>query len=190
MVLKSVGLPAEDDAHPLEDVKWENNIITTTRGTDDEFKQELLNNSLVIVSDGSAKQNRATGAWIITSEALFHQGKYIEGFASSFGSDSIQDSHRAESIGLLGGMLLLSKKLQQWQVTTGSVLFGCDKISALRYMIVHDKYKYISANVPYFDILQFGRSLRLQGITYKFQHIKGHQNNYGQPLDFLATLNV
>jgi Reverse transcriptase (RNA-dependent DNA polymerase) len=190
VVLESKGLMAVTDNSPSTLIKWEHTIVTTVHGSDEDFYNEWIQQKLVIVSDGSAKQDRATGAWIMTSESLYAQGKYIEGSASSFGPPSAQDSHRAESIGLLGGLFLLRQKLQEWNHNSGCILFACDNISALKYMFDHNLYPYISANVPDYDIMQSGRSMMISSVSYAFQHVKGHQDSRGGELDFLATLNV
>lgn len=190
IILESVGMIAQDYISLRPQLKWENCINTTMVGCDEEFQQEWLNGQLVLVSDGSEKNNVATGAWILTSENLYSQGKYIEGSASSVGPTNSQDSHRAEGVGLLGGLLLVNKKLNEWQQDEGSILFACDNLSALRYMMDISKYKYISANVPDFDIFQSGRSLMIPNVKYAFKHVKGHQDSMGKALDFLAILNI
>lgn len=72
---------------------WTNTIISRHAGDTTRLKEEWINGRLLIVSDGSAKDDKATGAWIITSETLYREGIFLEGSALSSGPTHIQDSH-------------------------------------------------------------------------------------------------
>jgi hypothetical protein len=57
----------------------------------------------------------------------------VTGAAHSMRKDTEQTSHRAESFGILGGILLANKLYTRWGITVGQVTIACDNISALRY---------------------------------------------------------
>lgn len=133
--------------------KWIQSIIEVTTGSDTILKNEFLQGRLCIVSDGSYKNNVASGAWILTSVNCMHE-HFIEGTARSTGVPVNQDSHRAECIGILGGITRMNYYLDKWDISEGTVTFACDNMSALRYSMDTIRYQCITANHPDFDVLQ------------------------------------
>jgi hypothetical protein len=69
---------------------------------------------IIIVSDGSVKDNNAAAAWILTTELLYSEGTYIYGREKVPGK--FLDSHRAESFGIFGGLLLLLTRASTWGI--------------------------------------------------------------------------
>jgi hypothetical protein len=141
---------------------------------------------LIIVSDGSAKDDIAAAAWIMTTERSFLEGIYIVERAKIPGNNP--DSHRAECCGILGGLSLLLSMLNQWNLLSHevNVCFACDNKSALGYSF--EVQKGIGADSPDFDILQEIRKLLQElRVNTTWRHVKGHQ--VGPDLDIWAQLN-
>jgi hypothetical protein len=164
-------------------------INTQIVGSLDQLRHAFINNELCIVSDGSSKDGKGAGAWIITSANCFPE-HYVVGNIPTPGLPTHQDSHRAECSGILGALFSFHSLLSKWGYSKGKVTYGCDNISALRYSFDTDKYPNITGTAPDFDLLQSIRRSLLQDMQYKWRHVKGHQDTSGKTLDFWATLNV
>jgi hypothetical protein len=63
----------------------------------------LHNEEILIVSDGSTKAGKSTAAWVISTAKAFENENYIVGIG--YIPEDNTDSHRAESFGILGGMI-------------------------------------------------------------------------------------
>jgi Reverse transcriptase (RNA-dependent DNA polymerase) len=170
--------------------QWTRTINNIIVGEKEEFFQEWRNGTLIMISDGSAKDSVATGAWIITSEEMYRGGKYIEGSALSNGPSHIQDSHRGECIGLLGGLYTITKLLEEWKEDSGSITMGCDNQSSLYYAFDKERYPNIDPTYPDFDILSSIRTLMKPNINYRPKYVKGHQDQFNVHLDIYALLNI
>jgi hypothetical protein len=83
-------------------------------------------------------------------------------------------------------MVKLNKYLTQWGLTQGEIVVGCDNLSALRYSVDTCTFPTISGSVPDFDVITSTRSCLLPGITYRWKHVKGHQDLKRIELDYLA----
>jgi hypothetical protein len=164
-------------------------------GTDDEFMEALYNHKLMMVSDGSAKDHKGACAWILTSETLYADNKYMLG---QFKVPTCKaDSYRAECFGLFGGLLCTQRLLQRattrgviWTTTTNipSINIGCDNISALRWCLDTQQFPFVGHRMSDFDIITAVRHLvkRLK-IECNWRHVKGHQDGN---LDIWGQLNV
>jgi Reverse transcriptase (RNA-dependent DNA polymerase) len=190
MMLESTGLLGQRDTGDVTLPLWTSTIDLKQEGDDREFQDAWFSGQMMLVSDGSAKNGLATGAWIFTSLQLYEQGKYIEASAISPGPESSQDSHRAECIGLLGGLRMVQQKLHSWRVAEGHIVVACDNISALKFAVLRTTYKYIHSHIPDYDVLQACRSVMEPGVEYEYHHVRGHQDDLGRPLDIYETLNV
>lgn len=91
---------------------------------------------------------------------------------------------------MLGGTFSLTTLIEQWQITNGKVIMGCDNRSALFYAFDLEKYPYIDPENPDFDVLGSIRSVMIPGVTYTPKHIKGHQDALKVHLDIYALLNI
>jgi hypothetical protein len=189
-MLESTGLIGQRDTGIAPLPLWTSTIELKEEGEDSEFQDEWRTGQMMLVADGSAKNGFGTGAWIFTSLRLYEQGKYIEASALSPGPEYSQDSHRAECIGLLGGLRMVQQKLHSWRVESGHIVVACDNISALKYAVLQSKYKYIHSKIPDYDVLQACRSVMEPGVDYEYHHVRGHQDDKGITLDIYETLNV
>jgi hypothetical protein len=104
IVLESVGSTGQVDHLESDGPLWVSSIQCEQYGPDQAFQDEWRQGNLVLVSDGSSKSPVGTGAWILTSQSLYARNIFMEGSAISPGPASAQDSHRAECIGILGGL--------------------------------------------------------------------------------------
>jgi ribonuclease HI len=168
---------------------WSSSFTMDQVGQEDILHAAFLARKLVIVSDGSEKNGLAAAAWIITSEADRNE-HFLTGSARIPGNNDSQDSHRAESCGILGGLFSLSLLLAKWNITQGEIVIACDNISALKTAIDLDSVPFISANIADYDIMQSIRRMMSPGIKFTWKHVKGHQDDSDSELDPLAELNV
>jgi hypothetical protein len=168
---------------------WGDFIDTTIVGDKDALQQAFVNRQqIIIVSDGSVKDNHAAAAWIMTTELLYDSGTYITGRAKVPGKHL--DSHRAECFGILGGLQLLLSWLKSGNFASSeaNISFACDNQSALRYSFDTTTVKYIGFDTPDFDVIQSNRFvIHSTGLNVHWRHVKGHQT--GADLDIWARLN-
>jgi hypothetical protein len=151
----------------------------------------LLGNGL-IVSDGSYKEGRAAGGWIITSHTCYPSHK-IECSIISPGQSIDQDSHRAEAIAILGAVSTVNTIFNKIGYIKGTITIACDNMSALHYTFSTTRYPTITTKMPDFDILSATRSILWPTIVYKWHHVQGHQDTHppkSNELDIWAKLNI
>ncbi len=166
-----------------------NYIRLTQQGQNAEILDALVNNKLMIVSDGSEKNFNGAAAWIVTSEKLFEEDTYIQGHIKV--PKCRCDSYRAECFGLYGGIWSLTQLLKSLDPTRRArryeVEIGCDNISAISKCLDTSKYPIIGSNESDFDIINAVRHILPEGIIIKWRHVKGHQE--GPDLDIWGQLN-
>jgi transcriptional regulatory protein LevR len=83
-------------------------------------------------------------------------------------------SHHAECTGIMGGIRQFHHLLDEWKCNSGIVTVLCDNISDLRHSLDVRRYPNISKQMN-FDITQSIKNDLPQSVTYKWQHVKGHQ---------------
>jgi Reverse transcriptase (RNA-dependent DNA polymerase) len=182
----SIGIFAEAQDTSKE---WASHLERSLFGQEEPILQGFLQGKLVIVSDGSVKDGIGAAAWIITTEE--HRNlHYVVGKARVPSNPSTIDSHRAETGGLLGGLLHFHALLRQWQVTEGEVTFACDNYNAIKTAFDLGDVPFIGITIADYDLMTSIRCLLLPGITYNWKHVKGHQDDVSQDLDPLAEMNV
>jgi hypothetical protein len=144
--------------------------------------------AIIIVSDGSYLDPAATGAWIITTASDYPQN-YLQGHAQSPGPSFTQDSHRAELTGILGAIVHLDAWITEENLHDINFLIAADNKSALYYACDKERYPFITADIPDFDLIMEIRRLLLHR-NFSFQHVKGHQDTPGAKLTLLESINV
>ena len=151
------------------------------------FAEAIQRGTAIAISDGSLKADYGTAAFILTSDV---QENPIRGVNIVPGPLKDGDSHRAELAGLYAIFVLVECIVSLHQLTSGSILIGCDNQSAIgscdQDFIPHTRHQN-------FDFLHAIRSFLLRSpLTWHAQHIHGHQDtkNPGKPLTFLEQLNV
>ncbi len=181
-----MGIPTPPVDGPMTIDKY---IHVVTKGSLDEFVSELQLNRLIIMSDGSAKNNNGTCAWIITSELLWDNQKCIEGCMKTPAGKT--DSYRAECFGIFGGLWSLTQLIQHFDGDSGLsdflVNIGCDNVSAIERSFDRDRYPDIRGTDSDYDILRAIRAIIPQKVQIAWRHVKGHQT--GESLDIWGTLN-
>ena len=168
-----------------EQIFWYSFADTLLVGDRDKLDAAFLSGQqFILVSDGSAKDHKASAAWILTTESLFSEGTYVVGRAKVPGIHP--DSHRAECFGIYGGLRLILSWGKSVPTNIG-VCVACDNRSALHYAFDLAN-SYIGADTPDFDILHSIRNLvQESGLPLTWRHVKGHQT--GSDLDIWAQLN-
>jgi len=168
---------------------WADNIVFDTVGNIQVLRTAFMSGELIVISDGSYKDPYSTGGWILTTAATASE-HYIQGTARSTGPPTVQDSHRAEAFGILGGVYTLFKYLSKWGLSAGSITFAAENTSALNYAFNLNEYPSIQSTYPDFDVFISIRRHMLQQVTYNLKHVKGHQDKRGAQLDHWASLNI
>jgi hypothetical protein len=71
--------------------------------------------------------------------SLFEEDTFVVGCAKVSGE--APDSHRAECFGIFGGILLLLRYVEKWEMNASSInlCVGCGNHSALGYSFLHNK---------------------------------------------------
>jgi ribonuclease HI len=185
--IDSVGSP--HSIHDKEVCYWSTTSDCVLKGQIDTLVDCMKKQQIIIMSDGSVKGNTAGASWIITTKNAYDMGCYIQG--KSLIPDIMCDSHRAECYGILGGIITLNNYMHLWYITSNEKLqICCDNVSALNYAANLDRYRYISGNIPDYDVLSSIR-VALYNIPLEYKHVKGHQDNDANAvLDFYAQLNI
>jgi ribonuclease HI len=165
-------------------------IIQSQSGRDMELLHALIDGEIMIMSDGSAKDDKGAAAWIITSERLYTNNIAITGSIKI--PTCKADSYRAECFGILGGLWSVSQLIQRCQIPTEQLVdiqlqVGCDNKSALQNCFDHQTHPHISGRDSDFDVLLAVRSLISSLPKIDWRHVKGHQQ--GPELDIWAKLN-
>jgi len=101
-------------------------LHSTSNGKD--IAQALSSGTCMAVSDGSYKDLFSTAAWILTNLA----SAQLLGITTVPGSPGDHDSYRSKLAGIYSTIQMVNHVCQYYQVTTGSILFGCDGLSALQ----------------------------------------------------------
>lgn len=177
-IIEEVPLSLQDK---FEIVEFGNTIL---------LKEAFIQGTLIAVSDGSTKQGIGAAAWILTTVALANM-VWIQGVVQTPGHARFQDSHRSESVGILGSVVSLCNLITTWGCNTGGITIICDNLTALTSACDTRKYPMISVEQSDFDVLRSIRKHMLPSVTYKWKHVYGHRDNVlGYVLSTEEKLNV
>ena len=175
----------------LQYKKWLHYKVTSTDDVT-ELIQSIRDGTAVIVTDGSYFEEWHTGsaAWTIES---FSGAQHITGISVTPGPPSIVNSHRSELVGTLAALEMLSEVCEMFDITTGSVLLGCDCINALRQAMVNSRITNVTSKWKHSDITSaVVQVIKRLPIKINPRHIKGHQDDHNtfDNLSRLEQLNV
>ena len=190
VIIDGEGISANADSPRGIDITDIHQFIEQSqKGSDEDLVGALLDGTLLIMSDGSAKNNGAA-AWIITSELLYRRNIEIMGYVEV--PLCRADSYRAECLGIYGGLWSLHQLIQRHnsqlnQRSEVTFQIGCDNISALHRCLNTQHFPTISGRDSDFDIIGAVRSLLPELPQFQWRHVKGHQQ--GPDLDIWAVLN-
>jgi hypothetical protein len=153
--------------------------------------QDLLSDAierseLIGISDGSYKDDMGTAAWrlfYINSEDQQWTGQLL-----GSGQPSYQSAFRSELAGLYAMITLVNLLVDYYEVPNGTVELACDGIQALECVFDMDK-SVTAANNSYDLILAMRKMIVGSRITWKHQHVKGHQGVPRDQLDIWGRAN-
>jgi hypothetical protein len=146
---------------------------------------------MLLVTDGSHKDDLATAAFILTCPSLCKTDG-IMGWARTTGDPSVQDSYRAELTGILAGIYHLNRVLEQegW-VEPLRLTVCCDNIESLKVSFDTTFHPQITSAYQHFDLIQsIRRSAQLRQLHISWLHVKGHQDKTGGTFDIYTQLNI
>ena len=153
--------------------------------------QSIMEGSAIAVSDGSYSEIKkcATAAWTIESP---DRRGIISGTSISPGPPSVQNSYRAEILGLLAILSKLSDLCSTFQIINGKCTIGCDGLEALN-QATHGKPEWISPERKQSDFISACNTL-IQKLPLSITrvHVKGHQDDHSKfsELSRMARMNV
>ena len=137
-----------------------------------------------IVSDGSSKDGRSTSAFVVLPS------KIINGSNTVPGEPKDQHSYRGELAGILASICYTNKICENHRVRNGACTMYCDNKGAL---CAAFGWKEPNPRWSSYDLVCLIRfHLARSPITWKGQHIKGHQDSKHsyEDLDIIAQGNV
>ncbi len=153
--------------------------------------ESITQGTAQVVSDGSYNLTRkiGTAGFIIENE---YSDSMISGQLDVPGIPSVQCSHRSELMGILGVLYFINGLCNESRLTQGCIELGCDGEGAVTTMQEILQWN-VKSSSKHFDILRSIQHLmRNSPITWKFRHVKGHQDDLltYEELDRWAQLNV
>jgi len=160
-------------------------LLSSSNGKD--IAQAITLSTCVVVSDGSFKDSIGTAAWIITNLAK----ATLSGSTTVPGSLHDQGSFWSELSGIYSTVCMVNHVCQYYSVTYGTILFGCDGLSALQQCL--QCWWQVSPNTPQHDfICAIQMALAQSPIHWKWQHIWRHQDQSkaASELTLMENLNI
>jgi hypothetical protein len=151
--------------------------------------QSIQNETAIAVSDGSFKEGFGMAGFILEG---WNSDSRILGVNVTPGGPVAQSSYRSEILGLCGIICLVNLVCESFGITTGSITIGCNGHSALKSVFGEGEYwEAVIEQTDYDIISSFCTHLRKSPSKWRWQHIKGHQDNDGTTvLHQWSTLNV
>ena len=170
--------------------QWATNEAIVTQNEEKVIVNAIKTQQLRIVSDGSYNKDNQTGtaAWIAET---IDGTTAISGTLISPGPGDVQGSHRSELTGILGGMTFMEQLCKKYDITNGTIEYGCDGEGAI--LAANSAYETIQTSRKHFDIIQAIQNIKKRTtITWVFRHVKGHQDDIKEynDLDRWEQLNV
>jgi Reverse transcriptase (RNA-dependent DNA polymerase) len=170
-------------------VNWTDSIHNSIIGDDNVLKDFMSTETIILLSDGSAKDGGSYVAWIITTPNAYGTGNYIMGYGKVLMEENT-DSHRAECFGLLGAIHSFQEYRKKWQLNDNDMYtIVCDNKAAVNYAGDRTKYKFITSDIPDFDVLTAIRT-KIKHDNVKHRHVLGHQEKGPQPHDIYTVINI
>ena len=106
------------------------------------------------------------------------------------GPSASQDSYRAEVYGIMCIITSIERLCEEYDIPNGRVEIGCDGKDAVYRSV--DQNHVPSPNDAAFDVISgIKRKIRVGRCSYRYRHVKGHQDAVpGARLDLWAHLNI
>ena len=166
--LVSLGQYGQLEGNDDDTTGWILRRIQATQGDEEEYAERIRHERGEILSDGSYKNNRSSSAFrVIHTEIL--------GSNTVPGSKEDQSSYRGELAGILASILYTNKVCQRKGIHQGKCTMYCDNKGALQASF---GWKTPNSRWSSFDLVSLIRfHLANSPITWKWQHVYGHQDN-------------
>ena len=172
---------------------WRQWLFNTLEESHDklELENDIRTGKAIAVSDGSYKETKGKGAagWTIVCES----GRCrIRGTSISPGIKEIQNSYRAEILGLLAIVTYLTEFCSKYNIRSGGLILGCDGLQALK-QSTHGNLEWMNPSLAQSDLLSaVNRMVQSLPIKLYPTHIRGHQDSVKKydELDRLEKINV
>lgn len=95
--------------------QWKDSIRMKQVGNMNQLKEGFQHEEIVLVSDGSLKEDYAAAAYILTTISMYQQN-YLQGRVRTTGRPEDQDSYRAELTGILAGLYHVQQLIDKWEL--------------------------------------------------------------------------
>jgi hypothetical protein len=143
----------------------------------------------VAVCDGSFKDAFGMAAYVLEGAMM---AKCMVVVLVTPGEPSDQSPYRSELSGLFGVVTMVHIICEQFKITSRAIEVGCDCKSALRHVFGKGPGFEAGIKDPAYDLRSaIRKTLAKSPITWKWRHVKGHQDDDGiEDLDRWATLNI
>lgn len=134
----------------------------------------------ITISDGSFQDQYGTAAWVL--EGKCSMGRIVWAVMAP-GMAKGQSAYRSELTGIYCILICAKKLCEFYNITQGSIELSCDGLSAL-----DNVFNFVSV----IKIEDSNYDLLFAPLTWKFRHVKGHQDDHSShdQLDRWAKLNV
>jgi ribonuclease HI len=165
---------------------WEEEIECEIQGEAQELARYMEQATIIIMCDGSVKENEAGAGWVISTETAFGKGAYIRGWGK------IQENkctpYRAECYGIYGGLLTWEKFKRTWKIQNNTIMITGDNQKSLK-QVERDKHsKGSNSKTAEYDIIEAIRQLT-KSTDFYCQHTKGHQDTSEDSSNTLTVMN-
>lgn len=182
----SVDTPPQPTVNIIND-HWSTERLSVPHNFDN-IADAIRLGSAFALCDGSYKSKHGTAAFVIQNSSQT-SGRII-GCHRTPGHPSEQDSFRSEVGGILAIVLLTNQLCQHYAISSGTMELACDCQSALTVIFVHE---WDTPTQASYDLIHAARKAILcSPITWRWRHVKGHQDRHTtlDQLDWRSQLNV
>ena len=148
----------------------------------------LIQGNAIAVCDGSYKDHFGTAGFVI--QLWDNQQSRIIGANVTPGHSDDQNPYRSEIGGIFGIIVVVEAVAKLYDICDGAIELACDCESGLTTIFEHT---YDTPSQPHHDLIHEIRiKLAASPITWKFRHVRGHQDKHVSfhMLDMWGQLNV
>jgi hypothetical protein len=152
-----------------------------------QIARAIIQGNAIAICDGSYKDHFGTAGFVIQTR---DQESRILGAHVTPGHTDDQNPYRSEVGGIFAIVILVEALCAKYDITAGTIELGCDCESALIAIFEH---VYDTPSQPHHDLIHAIRAkLAASPVTWKFRHVRGHQDKHVpfHLLDMWSQLNV
>ena len=150
--------------------------------------QSIIRGNAIAICDGSYKDHFGTAAFVIqqgnSKEARILGANVTPGYPEE------QNPYRSEVGEIFAIVIMVEALTKVFDIQEGTIEVGCDCESGLTAIFEH---KYDTPSQPHHDMIhEIRKKIAASPITWKFRHVRGHQDKHiqFQHLDLWSKLNV